>query len=58
MSKTPPSLADLPSDVQALFAAQTAELASLKRVSDILCMSNLVHAFKLKEHEDNDNDYE
>ena len=28
------------------------------RVSDILCMSNLVHAFKLKEHEDNDNDYE
>jgi hypothetical protein len=31
MSKTPPSLADLPSDVQALFAAQTAELASLKQ---------------------------
>ena len=28
------------------------------RVSDILCMSNLVHASKLKEHEDNDNDYQ
>ena len=27
------------------------------RVSDILCMSNLVHASKLKEHEDND-DYQ
>ena len=28
-----------------------------ERVSDILCMSNLVHASKLKEHEDND-DYQ
>ena len=28
------------------------------RVSDILCMINLVYASKLKEHEDNDNDYE
>ena len=30
-------------------------LASLlKRVSELLCMSNLVHASKLKEHDDND----
>jgi len=25
-----------------------------KRLSDLLCMSNLVHASKLKEHDDND----
>ena len=34
-----------------------AEGLIVKRVSDILCMSNLVHASKLKEHEDND-DYQ
>ena len=28
-----------------------------ERVSDLLCMSNLVHASTLKEHEDND-DYQ
>ena len=32
-------------------------LPDFVRVSDILCMSNLVHASKLKEHEDND-DYQ
>ena len=32
-------------------------ILGLPRVSDILCMSNLVHASKLKEHEDND-DYQ
>ena len=31
MFKTPPNLADLPPDVQALFAAQTAELSDLKQ---------------------------
>ena len=31
--------------------------ADFQRVSDILCMSNLVHASELKEHEDND-DYQ
>jgi hypothetical protein len=25
-----------------------------ERVSDLLCMSDLAHAFKLKEHDDND----
>ncbi len=28
--------------------------AQTKRVSDLLCMSNLAHASKLKEHDDND----
>ena len=32
-------------------------IRGVARVSDILCMSNLVHASKLKEHEDND-DYQ
>ena len=31
MSKTPPNLADLPPDVQAFVAAQSAELAGLKQ---------------------------
>ena len=37
--------------------ALTRSARRLWRVSDILCMSNLVHASKLKEHEDND-DYQ
>jgi len=31
-----------------------AEIATEERVSDLLCMSNLAHASKLKEHDDND----
>ena len=35
--------------------AKAAFMGSDARVSDLLCMSNSVHASKPKEHEDNDN---
>jgi hypothetical protein len=35
-------------------AANKACNAKSVRVSDLLCMSNLAHASKLKEHDDND----
>jgi predicted site-specific integrase-resolvase len=33
------------------------DLPAARRVSDLLCMSNLAHASKLKEH-DNDDDFQ
>ena len=42
---------------QAGFPGGVATPPGKLRVSDILCMSNLVHASELKEHEDND-DYQ
>jgi ankyrin repeat protein len=44
-----------PASIQALLDAGADVMArDEERVSDLLCMSDLVHASKLKEHDDND----
>ena len=37
-----------------LIVAHEVTSSGSERVSDLLCMSNLAHASKLKEHDDND----
>ena len=49
MERTPPNLADLPTEVQALFAAQAAELA--RKDADMLGLS-LSHATTQKRLKD------